>query len=1439
MRRTIQPVAVFFAFANDRAERARYLRNLPEEQRQVRDAMAAAVDAGLCEMVERANATVDEVLDVFQDPKYRDRVAVFHFGGHAGGVELLLESAEGKATVAHAGGLARFLGQQRGLELVFLNGCSSEGQVQGLLDAGVPAVIATSQAIDDGVATQFSARFYRALASGAPVCTAYAEAQGAVQTRQGDLARGTYRSFVPEVVAEDRWPWGLFVAPGAEERLARWSLPLAARDPLFGLPSPQAMDLPLSPFKHLNWFTREDAEVFFGRGQEIRDLYEAVTLPDASPIVLLFGATGVGKSSLLAAGLAPRLEATYEVIYLHRDGAQGLAGTLARAFEAAGSEGDGAAADLSAAWRAREATTGKPLVVILDQVEEAWTRPLAGRKEGEELAAALRSIFAVRETRPRGRLIVGFRKEWLAEVLRLLDDGKLPRARLEAQHLGREGIIEAVVGPASTERLRRQYNLEVEPQVAEEIAGDVSEDVEAAVAPALQILLSKMWAVASKDSPGAPRFTVEFYRRLKRKGILLDDFLEEQLSGLKDWRRELVESGLALDLLAHHTTPLGTAETRQAGEVVERYGGRGEVVELLGQCNDRYLLTGTARVQAGALVGDPDDPDDKGTIRLAHDTLAPLVRRRFEASDLPGQRAVRVLQQRAVEWAGSKKGAPLDEVDLTLVEQGAAGMRAWTDDEQKLVAASRRERAQRVRRRRTLRIGTAAAVVVIAAAAGVAWWQRGAALEAKQKAQDIARVSVAAQWLKRDPTRAALVMLEVVKPDEAADAVHRMREALDARLAEAVLRGHQGPVLNAAVSPDGTHVVTASEDGKARVWAADGIGEPVVLSGHEALVRSAAFSPDGRRIVTASDDKTARVWAADGSGKAVVLRGHGNSLTSTAFSPNGSHIVSASLDGTARVWLADGSGDPVVLSGHEDAVFSAAFSPDGTRVVTGSRDGTARVWSADGSGDPVILRGHEDQVSSVAFSPDGKHVLTASHDGTARVWLADGSGAPVVIRGSGAPILSAAFSPDGRRVATGSWDNTALVWSVNGFSAPVVLRGHEGPVSSATFSPDGRRVLTASNDGTARVWSADGFGALVVLRGHEGPVSSAAFSPDGRRVVTASWDKTARVWSADGSEEPVVLRGHEGRVVSAAFSPDGKRVLTASHDGTARVWSADGSGEPVVLRGHEGPVLSAAFSPDGKRVLTASSDTARVWSADGSGKPVILRGHNGQVLSAAFSPDGKRVLTASNDGTARVWSADGSGKPLVLFHESPVSSAAFSPDGKRVLTTSNDGTARVWSADGSGKPVVLHSDLPFDAISKAVFSPDGTYILTTSNNGPARVWTADGSGDPLDLRGHEAEVQSAAFSPDGTRVVTASEDRTARVWAIEGKLLQALIRKTTAACLEPEFRVIYLGETEGVATATYQRCRRCVGPWRRKFDQRSIRAAPDEAWKAWQQCMSP
>ena len=104
---------------------------------------------------------------------------------------------------------------------------------------------------------------------------------------------------------------------------------------------------------------------------------------------------------------------------------------------------------------------------------------------------------------------------------------------------------------------------------------------------------------------------------------------------------------------------------------------------------------------------------------------------------------------------------------------------------------------------------------------------------------------------------------------------------------------------------------------------------------------AAAFSPDGTRIVTASDDNTARVWdAANGQG-ARQASAMTSEVIAAAFSPDGTRIVTASDDKTARVWDAD-SGKELARLGHDGKVDAAAFSPDGTRIVTASRDDTAR-----------------------------------------------------------------------------------------------------------------------------------------------------------------------------------------------------------------------------------------------------------------------------------------------------------------------------------------------------------------------------------------------------------------------------------------------------------------------------------------------------------------
>ena len=266
----------------------------------------------------------------------------------------------------------------------------------------------------------------------------------------------------------------------------------------------------------------------------------------------------------------------------------------------------------------------------------------------------------------------------------------------------------------------------------------------------------------------------------------------------------------------------------------------------------------------------------------------------------------------------------------------------------------------------------------------------------------------------------------------------------------------------------------------------------MTLAGHREVVVSASFSPDGTHVVTASGDGTARVWDLRGARPSFVpLEGHQGKVVSASFSPDGTHVVTASYDHTARVWDLRGARPSfVALEGHQSIVNSASFSPDGTHVVTASEDTTARVWDLRGARPSfVALEGHQGDVVSASFSPDGTHVVTASGDGTARVWDVRGERPSfVALEGHQGDVVSASFSPDGTHVVTASGDETARVWDLRG-SRPsfVPLEGHRNAVASASFSPDGTHVVTASGDGTARVWDLRGARpSFVALEGHQG-----------------------------------------------------------------------------------------------------------------------------------------------------------------------------------------------------------------------------------------------------------------------------------------------------------------------------------------------------------------
>jgi WD40 repeat protein len=1076
------------------------------------------------------------------------------------------------------------------------------------------------------------------------------------------------------------------------------------------VPDRPALALPETPYVGLVPYREEDAPFFFGREREQRIVTANLR---AARLTLLYGPSGVGKSSLLRAGVVSSLRARAGpalAVCVFSSWRDDPLPALTKAIRAAATDAVGSeigvplpGAPLAETLRGWTQHVRR-LLVVLDQFEDYFQYHPDEDGEGTFFAEFPRFV---NDPSLRVNFLLSIREDALAKLDRF--EGRIPALfgnYLRVDHLTRAGAREAIEGPVGEYNRRLAEGatpFEIEPALVDAVveaaasgrlalaaagngdlaAEEASGNVET---PFLQLVMERLWRATV--SFGSRRLTTQTLSELGGAQQIVENHLLESLGSL-----DAAEQAVAADLFRFLVSRSKTKIAHSASDLAE--WTRRPEPEVAA------VLEDLCRGEHGRLLRaiPPPAGEDEGTrYELFHDVLAePIVewRRRFEHD---------------------------------------------------------RDRRRTIRRFAVVAGGLGVLVAAFAALGIWALVQRNDANRATQSASSVALASAADGQLAKHPDEALLLALAAMQAHATPQAHGSMFRALVAareRGVTAILHGHTGAVRAVGFASGGM-LATAGEDGTVRLWDLGTRRSAGVLDAHAGEIDALAVSPDGRTVAAAGTDGKVRLWdvrtrrvtrvlretgtvtalafsrdgrtiASGDSGSVIhlfdVRTGRSlNSLTagngrvnSIAFSPNGRLVASGGDDGNVSLWDLVGGFPLPGLEGASSPVLGVAFSPDGRLLASASDDKTAIIWDVRSRAILHTLSGHTDGVESVAFTPDGRTVATAADDGTVRLWDVRTGHATAVLNGHVGPVYGVAWSPDGRTVAGAGNDGTTWLWQSSTPSVVDLPGSNHGNIKIA-FSPDGGTIASAEvNRPVVGVWDTRTHLLLDTFHGSAG-MYGVAYAPDGQTIASAAEDGTVRVWSLRTHRQLAAIRAvKDGSEVSkVAFSPDGHTLAASGDDGAVHLWAVP-SYRPLQALDTHVSVYGLAYSPDG-RLLVATGHDGRVfvWNTRTRKLAAVLRGHRGTVWGLAFSPDGQRFATSGDDGTVRVWDARTFTTLAVLTgHTSTVWWVAFSADGSILGSASQDRTARFWDAHTFEPLAVLRGGPKGDAVDDIQFSPDG------------------------------------------------------------------------------------------------------------------------------------
>lgn len=1109
-------------------------------------------------------------------------------------------------------------------------------------------------------------------------------------------------------------------------------------------------------------FSEETRGFFFGREKEIGEIFQRVR---QKTLTVLYGPSGLGKTSLLGAGLIPALREAAHLPVLIRlsypsEGepdappppAEQVRAELATALETAGHT---ALADAcrggSELWALFHDTSlgflrpGAPRIVfLLDQFEEIFTlgerspaasrafldeladlvenrpSPLLGRRIEQDEALADQFDFSARPV----KVVLVLREDYLS----LLERRRrvmpsLMENRMELGLLSGPQALDAVVKPgrlAKDELVSEMVGCEIVRAVAEADPDTPLQDI-GAVPPFLSLMCRELNRLRLES--GAGQIESELVQR--QKANILKRFYTDCFQNLPEPARRFVE-----DKLLSPNGRIRESLSWEAALDCLREDGVGESLAVLNALLDRRLISS-------------DERGGERRIELTHDILVAEVRKSRDRR----------------KYAAAVRKA-----------------------ENKAQAASRR-----ARRRAML-------VVFLCLLLVLTFW---GFLEARRQRQIAEGAATAANQ----------AMTNALKAESEAQTSARRLETNQIRLRELMtnLRNKNAELTNAT-----NNLRVERDKALGAEGAATNLANELTQANTNLTIRTRELELANLNLAQSKQSLTKNLFASYVNYGVLLAR---NSQYDEAqgvldrsrkieWDPRTNNwVVEANALHTRNLlaaWVALSGADAAATNTLKPPVpiRDIAVAPDGAHLVAVGEEGKVAVFSAQGASDaqPQLLKGHQGTVNRVVFTSGGQVFLTGGDDQKVIRWSFPGCECVTTNWHDPGPVRALAANSEGSLVASAGWETGVKLRTIDG-SSNILPGSWTNQINDLAFS-DAELLAAACNSGHVLVWRLPfdvkhGLRRVAppeILGPFPEPLLCVTFAPGGKVLYTGSHEGAVQLWALDvkrAATPEEIWRGHRDRVLSLATSVDGNWLISSSWDQTLRWWNVRDQLVERVFLSHTAPVTGTALAGD--IAYSGSTDaTWRRWSIEPRTNSPLRRVIHVSALGlgasdltcCALAPDASAVAVGMSDGllaclelpggTKRLWPDDLRSEHSVPRHSSEVSRVAFSPDGLQLASASVDGSVKVWES-ATGKPIEqLWTNVA--AVNAIAFSADGRWLafagqgpevhvegaghLTQTNAGVVGLFDRNQRSWRL-ARIHQGEARSVAFDPQGDLLASA------------------------------------------------------------------------------------